>query len=185
MNSEIQDRIDEYILNRMSEEEKIKFEQEVAADPEMKAQLEMTRTMREALCSREDKLKRLREMKARYDQEHPKDERGAAESAGMRKCNQEEFSASEVAGRKPWLSRLFWISGIAAMLVSGVFLIRPLFMEDFGTPNPETAPVRGGEDDVPFDYDYTSAPPAVTDTLTEEDSVLTEILTEEDSVVTD
>ena len=60
MDIQFQDRIDNYLLGRMSEADKEAFLQEVEQDNEKKEQLEFTRNVKEAVCSREEKLRALR-----------------------------------------------------------------------------------------------------------------------------
>ena len=56
MKKDFQDRIDEYILGRMTDEEKAQFEAEVNQDESKKEQLEFTRNVKGAISSREDKM---------------------------------------------------------------------------------------------------------------------------------
>lgn len=67
MKMDFQDRIDDYILNRMSVAERRKFEQEVKNDRCLKEQLEFSRNVKRAICSREEKMREMDRMKRRYD----------------------------------------------------------------------------------------------------------------------
>ena len=60
MNQEYQDRIDQYLLKEMSEEECQSFKQEVEKDGELKEQLEFTEYVRAAIISRSEKLAQIR-----------------------------------------------------------------------------------------------------------------------------
>ena len=56
MKKDFQDRIDEYILDRMSDEEKAQFEAEVSHDESKREQLEFTKDVKSAISSRADKM---------------------------------------------------------------------------------------------------------------------------------
>ena len=70
MKKDFQDRIDEYILGRMTDEEKAQFEAEVNQDESKKEQLEFTRNVKGAISSREDKMAKLKMMQRMYDRKH-------------------------------------------------------------------------------------------------------------------
>ena len=57
----IQDRIDNYLMHRMSDEERLAFESEVKKNIELQEQLSFTEIVRQALNSRNDKLAKMRE----------------------------------------------------------------------------------------------------------------------------
>lgn len=149
MDIHFQDRIDDYLFGRMSEAEKEAFLQEVEQDNEKKEQLEFTRNVKEAVCSREEKLRALTELQRQYEN---KQERRYLISARIARplccmevgeqeppvCETEEPKASR---RNIWL----WISGIAAVLVVGFFAIKPMFVEE-SSPNFNMEHMRGGDD---------------------------------------
>lgn len=68
MDINFQDRIDEYLLHpdRLSEEEKSQFLSELEADPQKRAQFELTRNVRLAVTSRARKMSRMEEMRTMY-----------------------------------------------------------------------------------------------------------------------
>lgn len=68
MDINFQDRIDEYLLHpdRLSEEEKSQFLSELEADPQKRAQFELTRDVRLAVTSRARKMSRMEEMRTMY-----------------------------------------------------------------------------------------------------------------------
>ena len=70
MKKDFQDRIDEYILGRMTDEEKAQFEAEVNQDESKREQLEFTRNVKGAISSREDKMAKLKMMQRMYDRKH-------------------------------------------------------------------------------------------------------------------
>lgn len=61
MDIDFQDRIDEYLLrgDRMSDGDKARLVQEMGEDPEKRRQYELTRSVLEAVTSREQKLKAM------------------------------------------------------------------------------------------------------------------------------
>lgn len=67
MNQEYQDRIDQYLLKEMSEEECQSFMQEVEKDEELKDQLEFTEYVRAAIISRSEKLAQIRRWESFYE----------------------------------------------------------------------------------------------------------------------
>ena len=67
MSRDFQDKIDDYVLGRMSVEERADFEKEVDQDEEKREQLEFTRNVKNAISSRQDKLAKMAKMKARYE----------------------------------------------------------------------------------------------------------------------
>lgn len=124
MDEKFQDRIDDYLLNRMGDAEKAAFLQDVELDEEKKEQLEFTRIVRESICSREEKLRVLTQFKQQY---------------------KHQVSPLPVQlKKKTWL----WISGIAAVLVVGYFAITPMFKYELAPSNRSmpTEHMRGGDD---------------------------------------
>lgn len=99
---EYQDRIDDYILDRMSDEERATFEKEMAADAELQERVAFMQNMIKALKSRNEKMAAMKEWENDYVWQ---DERQVAANENKRK----------------WL---YWVSGIAAVFVAGLFIIR-------------------------------------------------------------
>lgn len=60
MKQELQDRIDDYMLNRMSDKERQAFEKEVNDDPELKNQLEFSMKVQQGINNRNEKLAAMR-----------------------------------------------------------------------------------------------------------------------------
>lgn len=100
MKIEFQSRIDDYLLNRMSDEDRARFEADMMDNEELKEQLEFTETIRQALKSRNEKLAAMEEWKDDYVW---KNERMTAASSSIKKI-------------------LYWASGIAAVFIVGVFV---------------------------------------------------------------
>ena len=69
MDEKFQDRIDNYLLNRMDDAEKMEFLREVEQDEEKKEQLEFTQDVKDSIRSREEKLQVLKRFQRQYEQE--------------------------------------------------------------------------------------------------------------------
>ena len=105
MKIDYQDRIDEYLLHRMSDEERMAFENEVNDDKELQEQLSYTEDVQQVLKSRNEKLAKMKEW-------------------------QDDYEWSETSSKPRSSSRkvLYWISGIAALFVVGFFLVQNLYV---------------------------------------------------------
>lgn len=153
MKKDFQDRIDEYILARMSDDEKAQFEAEVNQDELKREQLEFTRNVKVSISSREDKMAKLKMMQRMYDREH-KQVAASMRATGTDDC---QYSPAPQNVKEKKLSKRIWWwgSGIAAVLAIGLFVVNPfgsdiLFSPSFkGSPNEM---IRGEEDDV-FDME--------------------------------
>ena len=130
MKTNFQDRIDEYILDRMSDEDKAQFEAEVNQDESKKEQLEFTRDVKGAISSREDKMAKLKMMQKLYDREHQQ-VAASIRASGTDDC-QYSHAPQYVAEKKPSRRIWWWASGIAAVFVIGLFTLAP-FYEDPST----------------------------------------------------
>lgn len=101
MDKDFQDRIDDYLLGRMSAEDRAIFEEEISQDPSKREQLEFTKGVKTAVSSRQSKLKRLQQFKIQYEQEQQR-----------------------LATRSRRVKRLIlWTSSIAAILVLALFIL--------------------------------------------------------------
>lgn len=156
MKIEFQDRIDDYLLDRMSDEERNSFETDAAEDSELKEQLQFTETVQQATKSRNEKLAAMEEWKDDYVWE---DERVAAASvaeyrptgSGYDYCPAPtmEETCSMPRSSGPWI--FYWISGIAAVFVVGFFLIQNLYVanspvEYMPSPRMNDMTLRAGSD---------------------------------------
>lgn len=145
MKFDYQERIDSYVQGEMTAEERIAFEQEIQKCDELRDQLEYTQKVKKLVSSREEKMKRLRQ----WEFEDRELERVAC--AQYRPTGTDDFSAKESAcpnyapapqtsSKKLW----YWVSGIAAILIVGFFVVQPMFIyEDAASPNEQ---FRGDED---------------------------------------
>ena len=135
MKFDYQDKIDDYLLNKMPEEERLAFEKEVCENAELREQLEYTRSVRETVTSRSEMLAAMREWENDYQWEN---ERVAVARA-----------ANEAP--RPAKKRLvYWISGVAAVFVVGlILLLRPAGSPSVSNSNPDVIlgdSYRGGKD---------------------------------------
>ncbi len=127
MKMDFQDRIDDYLLNRMSAEERNSFESDVAANTKLKEQLLFTETVQQATKSRNEKLAAMEEWKDDYVWE---DDRAAAASAaeyratgsGYDYCPAPSMESRRIATSSPFKKMLYWVSGITAMFIVGTFV---------------------------------------------------------------
>ena len=158
MKNVFQDKIDEYLLDRMSDEEKAQFEAEVSHDESKREQLDFTRNVKGAISSREDKMAKLKMMQQMYDRKHQQ------VAASMRATGTDDWQYSPAPQyakeKKPSKRILWWASGIAAVLVIGLFVVNPFGSDTMQTPpgfspsfngNPNEM-IRGEENDV-FDME--------------------------------
>ena len=126
MKIEFQDRIDDYLLDRMSDEERDRFELDAAENAEIQEQLQFTETVQQATRSRNEKLAAMEEWKDDYVWE---DDRVAASAAEYRATgNGCDYSpAPTMENRRGttyshFKKMLYWVSGIAAVFIVGVFV---------------------------------------------------------------
>ena len=148
MDEKFQDRIDNYLLNRMDDAEKTEFLREVEQDEKKKKQLEFTQKVMVSIRSREEKLQALSQFQRQYEEERKiAAYRATGTERAVRHCYAREVPATEPvqSKKKIWL----WISGIAAVLVVGFFAIKPMFDYDSSLHYYKKAPVeqmRGGDE---------------------------------------
>lgn len=145
MDEKFQDRIDDYLLNRMNIDEKEAFLHEIEQDAEKMEQLEFTRNVKDSICSREEKLRALAQFQQQYEEERKVYEMRATGTSKACNSSAPKIEEGSIQSKKKiWL----WVSGIAAVFVVGFFSIK--FVSNYGTsPNDEAAPMermRGGDD---------------------------------------
>lgn len=134
MKQDIQDKIDQYLLGKMSEMDRLAFEQELDKNQELKEQFEFTQKVKEAITSRNRKLAQIREWKDAYEIKHMDDTNNDGESHNSKR------------------HYIYWISGIAALFVVGFFLFSPTaFDTKDGNGSPiyvSVSSLRSGEDNT-------------------------------------
>lgn len=155
MDIKFQDRIDDYLLNRMSDADKEAFLQEVEQSKEKKEQLEFTKSVKDSICSREEKLRALAQLQQRYENER--------EIAALRPTGTECATCCQTVpaaqNKMPVQSKKriwFWVSGIAAVFIAGFFAIKTMFVEKtllYDDMPIEKMQIRGGDEtfNVPTD----------------------------------
>lgn len=167
MKNDFQDRIDEYILNKMTDEDKAQFEAEISSNKSKKELLEFSQNVKNAIASRESKLARMKVMQATYDcKQHQ------AMVAMRRAATNDSYlnSVDKTEGKSSTKRILWWASGIAAVLIVGLFVLDPF---DYNAMAPSgfspafrgnsDALMRGKENDF-FDIDS----PTINDTIPED-----------------
>ena len=158
MKKDFQDRIEEHILGRMTDEEKAQFEAEVNQDELKREQLEFTRNVKGAISSREDKMAKLKMMQQMYDRKHQQVVT-SMRATGTDDC-QYSPAPQNVEKKKPSKRIWWWASGIAAVLVIGLFVVNPFGSDTLQTPSGfspsfignQREMIRGEENDV-FDME--------------------------------
>ena len=178
MKKDFQDRIDEYLLGRMTDEEKAQFEAEVNQDESKKEQLEFTRNVKGAISSREDKMAKLKMMQRMYDRKYQQ-VAASMRATGTDDC-QYTPAPQYVEEKRPSRRIWWWASGIAAVLVIGLFVVNPFGSDTLQTPsgcspsfkgNPGEM-IRGEENDV-FDMELPIQNDSIkNDTIPSRDTVI-------------
>ena len=166
MDEMFQDRIDDYLLNRMNDAEKEAFLREVEQDEKKKKQLEFTKQVKGAICSREEKLRAMSEFQQHY---RMKQRPAAMRQTGTNHvaCFHRNVNETVTHPKRERRSKWFWISGVAAVLVVGYFAVKPMFLNE-SLPDGDNMPmeqIRDGDgifDAVPNDKTFNSDEPVDT-----------------------
>lgn len=121
MKIEFQDRIDEYLLNRMSDEERLAFEQEVKNNQEFQEQLSFTEDVQQILKSRNEMLAKMEEWKDDYQwhDEYNENAANVSRATGNRCDDRPTLSQTSTGSQR---RMYYWISGLAAVFIIGIFL---------------------------------------------------------------
>lgn len=130
MKKEFQDRIDNYLLHRMTEEQRKAFEQELLTDEELRDQLEFTRAVQRTVRSRNEKLEAMERWRDDYVWGEANSHKPIANSQQSRANRTRQV--------------LLWTSGIVAILVAGFFIFRTLHSDEVSVPNKPIILVRNG-----------------------------------------
>lgn len=143
MKIEFQDRIDDYLLNRMSDEERKSFETDMVNDKELKEQLTFTKAVMEAIKSRNEKLAAMEEWKddcvwtggGVTATEYLSTDSGYVYYAAP------PMNGNQSLPRSSNRRILYWFSGIAAVFIAGFFLIYDLYISN-SSPEYLASPVK-------------------------------------------
>ena len=106
MKQEYQDRIDLYVLGKMTEEERKAFEEDMSKDAELKEQTEFTKSVCKVVKSRSEKQEKMKGFEKGYED------------------NADEKET--VAPKRNKFKFIYWASSIAAVLVVGFFVMKRL-----------------------------------------------------------
>lgn len=147
MDEKFQDRIDNYLLNRMDDAEKARFLREVEQDVEKKKLLEFTQNVKDSIRSREEKLRALLQFQRQYEEER---RTVAFRATGTERaacyCPVPEMEERPMQSKK---KIGLWISGVVVVLVVvGFYAIRSIFYYE-SSPNYNGVPMeqmRGGDE---------------------------------------
>lgn len=175
MKKEFQDRIDDYILGRMSGEEKAQFEVEINEDSTKREQLEFTENVRNAIASREGKLARVRQMHRMYGQAsfHMQ-----ASGTDGRCC---AAPIPEYIEQKPQRRVLrWWVSGIAAVLIIGLLVVSPSIYDSFFADDMPAMIMRGDGNEVFYIDSCSVNDSIVNDTIAGDTTIINERLDDAD-----
>lgn len=153
MNINNQDRIDNYLLNRMSDEERKAFEADVAKDTHLKEQMTFTKNVMNAIKSRNEKLAMIKEWQNDYVWKSETDEIDSAIESHIsdrNNYNRPSIKDSQKAHYSSKKQILYWASGIAAVVIAGFFLFHNLYMtetkNEFSTLPMGITNLRAGSD---------------------------------------
>lgn len=142
MKFDYQETIDKYVQGHMTPDERKAFEQVVQSNEELRDQLEFTKQVKTLITSRQEKMALLKQ----WEREHRMEEERVAARL-YRATGTEDYrpAPSYQSAPKPTSKKLYyWISGIAAVLVIGFFVVSPLFI--FNSPGSSDEQFRGDDD---------------------------------------
>lgn len=123
MDERLQDKIDRYILGRMSAEERKTFEEEHAKDSKLREQYNYTKIVKDTVCEHAE----LEQLMKEFDKDIEEERRpivAAAIPAG-RVVNYNATPKQEESTTKTHRRIWLWASGIAAILIVGLFVVNP------------------------------------------------------------
>jgi len=125
MNNDYQDKIDRYLLGKMSEAELLDFEKDIINDKDLKEQFEFTKNVKEVIAGRNRRLTLINEWKEAYEAKNNTEEDNRPSESG------DEYSIKpnkeiKLEPRNKTRRYLYWVSGIAAIFIVGFFMISPI-----------------------------------------------------------
>lgn len=149
MKIEYQDKIDNYLLNRMSDEERRAFEQEMKLDKELREQVEFTKNVQTALKSRNEKLTRMQEWQKEMDEKAERAYGYRATGSDFRYIQMLEMEDSQAKPNSSSRKKrrlIYWVAGIAAIFIAGLFVLPTITVYESAPVPTEDGVFRGGED---------------------------------------
>ena len=134
MNNDYQDKIDRYLLGKMSEAEALDFEKDIINNKELNEQFEFTKNVKEVIVARSKRLARINEWKEAYEAKINTEGEYCPTGSGYENCIKPKAEI-KLEPRISTRRYLYWISGIAAIFLVGFFVISPIFFEKGGSPD--------------------------------------------------
>lgn len=130
MDNKLQDRIDDYLLERMSEDDKILFEKELETNVELREQCNYTKLVKESVCEQALLDELMEQWDEEIEQERTK-ERALVSACPDMSCDAVEphFDVASKEALKPKRKIWYWVSGIAAVILVGLLVINPFYNE--------------------------------------------------------
>lgn len=128
MNNDYQDKIDRYLLGKMSEAESLDFEKDIINDEDLKEQYKFTKNVKEVIAGRNRRLAEIKEWKEAYEAKNNSEGDSRPTESGLKPSNEIKLEPRTSTRRY-----MYWISGIAAVFVVGFFIISPIFFEKKGS----------------------------------------------------
>lgn len=128
MNNDYQDKIDRYLLGKMSEAEALDFEKDIRNDKDLNEQFEFTKNVKEAIVGRNRRLAQIKEWKEAYEAKNNTEGECRPTGSGY----DYNIAPNVQDEAKPHVSKrryLYWISGIAAVFIVGFFIFSPAFYQ--------------------------------------------------------
>lgn len=128
MKIEYQDRIEDYLFNRMADDERQSFEQELENDAELRDQYEFITMVKTALML-ENIDNDVNEWTKAYKERQEEEESGYKATGSGYECNTigPAPRATSAPPRSSNRKFIYWISGIAAVFIVGFFLFKNIF----------------------------------------------------------
>lgn len=146
MDEKLQDRIDGYILGRMSFEDEKRFERELEENIELQEQYNYTRLLKETLCEYAELQELMGQWDKEIEEELLEEEQQVAACAAIPAYDD---STRDIPAKPNRNNMWFWISGIAAVLVVGLFVINPILSDsEYQYCSIAKDIARNGEDDL-------------------------------------
>ncbi len=175
MKRDFQDRIDDYILGRMSGEEKAQFEAEINEDSTKREQFEFTKKVKDAISSREEKLSRMRQMQRRYSQAHVRVRANGTDGCCCPAPAPENIE--QKPQRRVWR---WWVSGIAAVLIIGLLVVSPSIYDSFFADDMPAMIMRGDGNEIFVADSCVVSDSIINDTIAGDTTIVNGILNEAD-----
>ena len=131
-----QDRIEKYLLNRMSYEERLTFESDLEKNEVLRTQFEFTKTVQIALML-ENIEKDVHEWDKEYKKRKIAENTSQVEGGGATGSGYDYYVSRDNQTKCPIcqskINSIYWISGIAATVILGIFLFKSVEFYNAGS----------------------------------------------------